>query len=141
MQLLQSLSLKKGIMTSPPLPYPNIPSNATCSKAIARKRLLHVGTSAVRLRRHRHTIDALSAGVVLAGVLADSGRTGVRSDRSLTGTVALSVAGGVVGAETLLLGLLLLELLAGTGAAAGIGVSGIVVINGGWRVGLLTESW
>jgi hypothetical protein len=119
-------------MTSPPLPYPNIPSNATCSKAIARKRLLHVGTSAVRLRRHRHTIDALSAGVVLAGVLADSGRTGVRSDRSLTGTVALSVAGGVVGAQTLLLG---------TGAAAGIGVSGIVVINGGWRVGLLTESW
>jgi hypothetical protein len=44
--------------------------------------------------------------------------------------VALSVASGVVGAETLLLGLLLLELLAGTGAAAGYSISGRVVDDG-----------
>lgn len=35
------------------------------------------------------------------------------------------MAGGVVGAETLLLGLLLLELLAGAGAAAARGVSNL----------------
>ena len=37
--------------------------------------------------------------------------------------MALGVAGGVVGAETVLLGLLLLELVAGAGTAAGGGVS------------------
>jgi hypothetical protein len=130
---------KIGIMIFPFPPYPNFPSNATCSKA--KKHLLHVGTSRIRLRRHRLALDALSAWVVSAGVLADIGRAGVRSDGSLTGAVALSMAGGVVGAETLLLGLLLLELLAGTGAAAKNGVSGTVVVDGCWGIGLRTESW
>jgi len=80
--------------------------------------LLHVGTSTVRLGRHGLAADTLGAGVVVLGVLADAGRARVAGDGRLTGTVALSVAGGVVGAKSLLLSLLLLELLAGTGAAA-----------------------
>ena len=49
------------------------------------------------------------------------------------------MAGGVVGAEALLLGLLLLELLAGTGAAAGGSVSTNVYCG---RVLMgRTESW
>lgn len=40
--------------------------------------------------------------------------------------MTLCVTAGVVGTETLLLGLLLLELLASTGAAAGCGVSDVV---------------
>jgi hypothetical protein len=54
--------------------------------------------------------------------------------------VALGVASGVVGAETLLLGLLLLELLAGTGAAARYSVSGNVVFDGCWGIWERTES-
>ena len=82
------------------------------------KGLLHVG-SIRRLGRHGLALDALSTGVVVLGVLADVGRAGVRSDRRLTGALSLSVSGSVLRAETVLLGLLLLELLAGTGAAAG----------------------
>jgi len=60
--------------------------------------LLHVGTSAIRLARHGLALDALGAGVVLAGVLADVGGAGVGGDGRLAGAVALGVAGGVVGA-------------------------------------------
>ena len=80
--------------------------------------LLHVRTSSIRLRRDGLALDALGTGVVLAGVLANAGGSRVGSDRCLTGTVTVGVTGCVVGAETLLLSLLLLELLAGTGAAA-----------------------
>ena len=96
--------------------------------------LLHVRTSSVRLRRHRLALDALSARVVVVGVLADAGRAGVRSDWGLAGALAFGVAGGVVGAETVLLGLLLLELVAGAGTAAGEGVS-LVVVGGKGRGG------
>lgn len=61
----------------------------------------------------------MGAGVIILRVLADAGGSGIGGDGSLTRTVALSVAGGVLCAEALLLGLLLLELLAGAGAAAG----------------------
>jgi hypothetical protein len=54
--------------------------------------------------------------------------------------VAFSVAGGVVGTETLLLGLLLLELLAGAGTAAERGESVQMVICGRILMGR-TESW
>jgi len=81
-------------------------------------RSLHVRTGAIRLGGNGLALDALSAGVVLAGILADAGGAGVGGDGRLAGAVAFGVTGGVVGAETLLLGLLLLELLAGTGAAA-----------------------
>ena len=50
--------------------------------------------------------------------------------------MTLSVAGGVVGAKALLLGLLLLELVAGTGAAAGESVSVVFHVGRyslGWR--------
>jgi hypothetical protein len=83
--------------------------------------LLHVRAPLVRLGAHRLALDALGARVVLAGVLADAGGAGVGGDGRLAGTVAFGVAGCIVGAETLLLGLLLLELLAGAGAAAGEG--------------------
>ena len=53
--------------------------------------------------------------------------------------MTLSVACGVVGAEALLLGLLLLELLAGTGAAAGGSVS-TNAYSGRVLIGR-TESW
>lgn len=39
--------------------------------------LLHVRTRIVRLRAHGLALDSLSARVVLAGVLADAGGTGV----------------------------------------------------------------
>lgn len=84
--------------------------------------LLHVGSSSIRLRRHRLALDALGTRVVILGVLANTSGSRVRSDGGLAGAVALSVAGSVVGAEALLLGLLLLELLAGAGAAAGGGL-------------------
>jgi hypothetical protein len=102
---------------------------------MAYNHLLHVGTSAIRLRRHRLALDALSAGVGTAGVLADIGRAGVRSYGSLAWNVALGVTGGIVGTKALLLGLLLLELLAGTGAAAGYSVSGNVVVDNCWGFG------
>lgn len=88
------------------------------SLLVAMKHLLHVRTSAIRLGRDRLALDALSAGVVLAGVLADIGGSRVGGNGCLAGTVAVSVTGCVVGSKALLLGLLLLELLAGTGAAA-----------------------
>ena len=83
--------------------------------------LLHIRAPLVRLGAHRLALDSLSARVVLAGILADAGGARVGGDGRLAGTVALGVAGCIVGAETLLLGLLLLELLAGAGAAAGEG--------------------
>jgi hypothetical protein len=83
--------------------------------------LLHIRAPLVRLGAHRLALDSLGARVVLAGILADAGGARVGGDGRLAGTVAVGVAGGVVGAETLLLGLLLLELLAGAGAAAGEG--------------------
>lgn len=80
--------------------------------------LLHVRASLIRLRRHGLARNALGARVVLAGVLTDTGGARVGGDGRLTGAVAFGVAGCVVGAQALLLGLLLLELLAGAGAAA-----------------------
>jgi hypothetical protein len=94
---------------------PPIPSSTSKSPST----LLHIRTPAIRLRRHRLALDALRARVVLAGVLADAGGARVGGDGRLAGAVALGVAGGVVGAQALLLGLLLLELFAGAGAAAG----------------------
>ena len=86
------------------------------------RHLLHVG-SVGRLGGHRLALDALSTRVVVLGVLADICRARVGRDGRLTGALALSVAGSVVGAQTVLLGLLLLELVAGAGTAAGGSVS------------------
>lgn len=86
-----------------------------------KRHLLHVRTRSVRLRRHRLALDALSTRVVVLGILADAGRAGIGSYWGLAGALAFGVAGGVVGAETVLLGLLLLELVAGAGTAAGDG--------------------
>ena len=97
--------------------------------------LLHVSAVA-GLRRYRLALDALSAGVVILGLLTDAGGARVRCDGGLAGSVTLSVAGGVVGAKALLLGLLLLELVAGTGAAAGESVSVVFHVGRyslGWR--------
>lgn len=76
-------------------------------------------------------------------MLADVGGAGVRGDGSLAGTMAVSVAGGVGRAVALLLGLLLLELLAGTGTAA-LRVVSVVQSRrvlwgwrGGWTYGTL----
>lgn len=103
--------------------------------------LLHVGASSVRLRRDGLALDALSAGVVAAGVLADVGGARVRGDGSLAGAVALGVAGGVGGAVALLLGLLLLELLGGAGTATRDCVS-IIDFGGSVRLmGRRTGSW
>jgi len=82
------------------------------------RHLFHVA-SVGRLRGHRFALDALSTRVVILGVLADICRAGVGRDGRLTGALALSVPGGIVGTETVLLGLLLLELVAGAGTAAG----------------------
>lgn len=81
--------------------------------------LLHVRASIVRLGRNSLALDALGARVVGAGVLTDVGGARVGGDGRLAGAVALGVAVGVGGAVALLLGLLLLELLTGAGAAAG----------------------
>ena len=115
-----------GIRVSPKaLTYPTSP-------------LLHVRTSTAWLRVHWHALDALLAWVVGTSLDTCIGRAGVRSDGCLAGTLAVGVAGCVVCAETMLLRvllaagivcgrgrewlrtlcLLLLELLAGTCAAA-----------------------
>jgi hypothetical protein len=99
--------------------YPHLPFTLfQHSISTQRSALLHVGAVS-GLRRHRLALDALSTGVVILGLLADVGRSGVRGHGRLAGAVALSVTSGVVGSEALLLGLLLLELLAGAGTAAG----------------------
>ena len=105
---------KKQKVSCPTSSFPSIPY----PDSNAKEGLLHVGAAVVGLGGHGLALDALGARVVVLRVLADAGGTGIRGDGSLTGTVALCVAGGVVGAEALLLGLLLLELLAGTGSAA-----------------------
>jgi len=107
-----------GILSSFPflrifIPIQSIPIQSQ------KKPLLHVRARSIRLRRHRLALDALSAGIVVLRVLADAGRARVGSNGSLARALAFGVAGGVVGAETVLLGLLLLELLAGAGTAAG----------------------
>jgi hypothetical protein len=94
------------------------PLSSVHHKTSKKASLLHVRAPAIRLRRHGLALDALRARVVLAGILADAGGAGVGRDGRLAGAVALGVAGGVVGAQALLLGLLLLELLACAGAAA-----------------------
>ena len=70
------------------------------------------------------------------GLLADAGGARVRCDGGLAGSVTLSVAGGVVGAKAMFLGLLLLELVAGTGAATGESVRVVFDVGRyslGWR--------
>ena len=111
-----------------------------------KRHLLHVRTRSVRLRRHRLALDALSTRVVVLGILADAGRAGIGSYWGLAGALAFGVAGGVVGAETVLLGLLLLELVAGAGTAAGEGISICslgerVVWVLDWMLMGRTESW